>query len=227
MFARIHGKLGTAGLIVAIVALVAALGGTAFAMAGLNSKQKKEVKKIAKQYAGKPGATGPQGPAGANGKDGAPGGQGATGPRGLQGEPGENGEAGACSEANPECLLPVGATETGDWSFYAKNNSGDFAQITFPMRVEPAPTVRWIGPLQASTTECPGTFSSPEATPGNLCIYSIGTLENVKENKPQEVNIGGTGGTWTADPTSGLTMEFQLVSETAEAFGAGSWAVAK
>lgn len=221
MFSRIHRKLGTAGLVVAIVALVVALAGTAFAMSGLNSKQKKEVKKIAKQFAGKRGPTGPQGPVGASGAAGA------TGPRGLQGEPGKNGEAGACSKANPECLLPTGATETGDWAFYAKGNAGDFAQISFPMRVEPAPTIRWIGPLKSSTAECPGTFETPEATPGNLCIYSIGTLENVKENEPKEVNIGGTGGTWTADPTSGLTMEFQLVNEENEAFGAGSWAVAK
>lgn len=223
MFSRIHGKLGTAGLVVSVVALVAALGGAAWAASDnhLSGGEKKEAVKIAKKYAGKRGATGPQGPAGANGKDGAPG---LTGPRGLQGE---SGEAGACSKANPECLLPAGATETGDWSFYAKGNSGDFAQITFPMRVVPAPTIRWIGPLKPSTTECPGTFENPEATPGNLCIYSIGTLENVKENEPQEVNIGGTGGTWTADPTSGLTMEFQLVAEESEAFGAGSWAVAK
>jgi hypothetical protein len=113
MFSRLHSKLGTAGLVVAIIALVAALTGAAFAAGGLTVKEKKQVAKIAKKYAGKPGAQGPVGPAGPKGDVGP------IGPSGSQGEPGAagaDGEDGACSDGQPSCVLPPGATLAGHWS---------------------------------------------------------------------------------------------------------------
>lgn len=220
MLEKLQEKLGTAGLIVAVVALVAALGGAAVAAAPkLSSTQKKEVKKIAKKYAGKPGATGTQGPAGANGKDGAPGAPGATGPRGAQGQPGEDGSDGACSAANPECVLPAGATETGDWAINAKGVYGTFLTISFPMRVEPQPIVEWV-PSGTTTSHCEGTPADPTAAPGFLCVYATGNLTNVKNNEPVD-----TG--YTADKTSGFVYEFELENEEAEAYGSGSWAVTR
>jgi hypothetical protein len=197
MFSRMHEKLGTAGLIVAVVAMVAALGGSAFAaLPGLNSKQKKEVKKIAAKVA-KPGPAGPQGPAGAQG---APGKEGA---RGLAGSNGSDGEDGACSVNQPQCVLPSGATLTGDWAFSSKG-FGAYLEINFPLQVEPAPQYHVIE--GAPTTECPGSAANPEAEPGHLCIYveAIGNAHG-----PESV------GSATADETSGWIGEY----------GYGSWAV--
>lgn len=124
MFSRIHGKLGTAGLIVAVVALVAALSGGAYAASGLNGKEKKEVKKIAqnstkgsiknesKKWSKKfskrfaiPGPAGPQGPQGLPGAVGLPGATGLPGAPGLpgaDGQPGKDGEDGATGPTGPD-----------------------------------------------------------------------------------------------------------------------------
>jgi len=109
MFSRIHSKLGTAGLVVAIVALVAALSGAAVAAVDtLSPQEKKEVKKIAKKLV----QPGPQGPAG---PQGVPGPQGPPGPAGTNGTNGKPGEDGACSNGEPSCVLPPGATLSGHW----------------------------------------------------------------------------------------------------------------
>jgi hypothetical protein len=136
MFARVHNRLGTAGLVVAIVALVAALSGAAFAASSkLSPQEKKEVKKIAKKLV-------QPGPAGAPGANGAPGAKGAPGEKGAKGDPeapGQPGEAGMCSEANPSCSLASGGELTGEWA--ASGGEGDLslAAISFPLRVSPAP----------------------------------------------------------------------------------------
>lgn len=181
MISRIHSKLGTAGLVVAIAALVVALTGVAVAATGLNAKQKKEVKKIAKQLAGKDGAPGPQGP------KGDPGQKGDTGGEGKQGVPGNDGEDGACSEANPVCVLPAEATETGAWAF--GNSPGTGVQqvaVSFNLQLEEAPEVHVIktngeekyfdevaGEFKERTQPlCPGTADEPSAEPGVLCLYT-------------------------------------------------------
>ncbi|MEZ5076445.1 MAG: hypothetical protein R2725_03270 [Solirubrobacterales bacterium] len=118
MFARIHSRLGTVGLIVAIVALVAALSGGAYAAsAGFNPKQKKEIKKIAKQATKNPIKTeskkwskkfaeryaipGPTGPAGATGARGPVGPAGSTGPTGPPGTAGADGATGVTGATGP------------------------------------------------------------------------------------------------------------------------------
>lgn len=146
MLSRVHNKLGTAGLVVAIVALVAAVTGAAFAAGGLTKQQEKQVKKIAKKYAGKdgaPGATGPQGPQGPKGDTGPKGNTGPEGPQGeqgVQGAPGQPGEAGMCSAEEPECSLAPGGLLTGIWGASGGVNDSDLAEISFPVRVSPAPT---------------------------------------------------------------------------------------
>jgi len=164
-FSKVHNKLGTAGLVVAIVALVAALTGVAFAAAGLNSKQKKEVKNIAKQFAGKNGAPGGTGPAGPKGDQGA---KGDTGEKGAKGDTGATGQAGMCSEENPECKLASGATLTGEFGAFTTKtgtlSGSSLASISFPVRVQPAPTALYQGKI--------GPFSvGQKLEDGNASVY--------------------------------------------------------
>jgi Collagen triple helix repeat (20 copies) len=214
MISRIHAKLGTAGFIVAMIALVIALAGTAFAAAGLSSKQKKEVKRIAKQVA-KPGPQGPQGPMGPQGGKGDAGPKGDIGAPGRDGADGRNGEDGACSASVPNCVLPPGATETGQWGTTAIEVE-PILPISFVLRVEPAPTAYEFleGDPSTWTTvqkeRCPGTAAEPKAAPGFLCIY--------KDRGPLTLNLN-----LTVDPSSGWIGEFS--NSGGEAWAVGSWAV--
>jgi hypothetical protein len=183
MISRIHSKLGTAGLVVAIVALVAALTGAAFAAGGgLTSKQKKEVKNIAKQYAGKNGAPGAKGDAGAPGAKGDAGAPGKQGDQGIPGEDGADGEDGACSTANPECILPSGATETGSW---AAGPGGLPTIVALPFNIPLAEAPEAMHFVNSAGEEqkpaslefqtpviCEGSAAAPTAPPGHLCIYA-------------------------------------------------------
>lgn len=191
MLSRIHNKLGTAGLVVAIVALVAALGGAAYAASDnhLSGGEKKEVTKIAKKYAGKPGAkgaTGPAGAAGAKGATGPAGPKGATGPTGKtgatgpKGATGSTGEAGVCSEGNPECVLPKGASLKGTWSA-APFTSLDMSSISFSIPLSEAPTMHYIKEngkeltlegKEVTSEICKGSAAEPSAPAGSLCIYA-------------------------------------------------------
>jgi Collagen triple helix repeat (20 copies) len=156
MLHRFHDRFGTAGVILGVIALILALGGTALAAKGaLTGKQHKEVEKIAKKFAGKPGAPGAAGTNGTNGTNGKDGADGKEGKQGMQGIPGQTGEAGMCSEENPECKLASGATLTGTWSAapggfdietevegtkdLKQIRETDLADISFPLRVSPAP----------------------------------------------------------------------------------------
>ena len=247
MFSRIHDKLGTAGLLIAIVALVAALAGTAIAAVGLNPQQKKEVKKIAKKFAGEQGPPGPAGPAGAKGDTGAPGASGKDGvgviasnvPKGAGDCSGEGGSKfvtggvttfacnGEGAEAEgPQTVLNAGETETGLWSYAAKEVISTFMTISFPLRVEPAPEFNWIGPSKPSTADCPGSYSDPQAAPGELCVYAKEAVSSGEgeDHHPNGLTTGSVGGEWTTDPTSGVVAEFPIESGQ-EGYGFGSWAV--
>jgi len=241
MFSRIHNKLGTAGLVVAIVALVAALTGAAYAASDnhLSGGEKKEVKKIAKKFAGKPGATGPTGPAGpagaagptgpagAEGKPGADGKAGATGPTGPTGKTGATGatgptgltgEAGPCTEANPECVLPSGATLSGHWS-YGELLEVAFAasSISFNVPLEEAPELVYVKEGEEEVEGCPGSVSEPAADPGVLCVYEGFTPINPRGKFSQELTeLLGVN-------TSGTTLIFETGFEPS--LMQGTWAV--
>jgi hypothetical protein len=244
MFSRIHNKLGTAGLVIAIVALVAALAGTAFAaLPGLNAKQKKEVKKIAKKMV-KAGPQGPQGATGAQGTAGATGSNGTNGANGERGERGEAGEAGACSDTDPECVLPPGATLTGTWSFfdrgeqeietevggttnsYAVGIQRTLVDISFPLRVLPAPdkftaSENWVVENEKpSTDQCPGSYQEPEAAPGEVCLYAAEVFQAGVNatHEPEGFEAFET------DRSSGLIFEFALEAGL-KGRGFGTWAV--
>ena len=137
-----------------------------------------------------------------------------------------------CSTTNPECVLPSGATMTGDWSFLTPSAGQEervFASISFPLQAVPAPeyslpgaTVKWIGLApdgEYDRTDCPGTAEDPEALPGFLCIYAAEFYN--AEGFP---TTGSLFGNFTADTNSGLTMVFTLQNSSTEAYGFGSWA---
>jgi Collagen triple helix repeat (20 copies) len=208
MFSRIKDKLGPAGLVVAVVTLVVALGGAALAKGVIITKLSQISPSVQKKLKGKRGAQGPAGPQGAAGPQGP---KGDTGPKGEPGVAGQNGEDGVCSVSIPECKLPPGATQTGDWIF---NSMGFEAtlQISYPLRVVPAPEHVSVLQKEEPTASCPGVG---EAEPGNLCIYyesfSNGT-------KPADFSQ-------SSDPTSGYTAFIPQEEASAETYGLGSWAV--
>jgi len=207
-----HRKFGTAGLIVAVLALVVALTGAAFAAGGgLTGKEKKQVVKIAKKFAGKTGAAGAKGDTGAKGEQGIP---------GAPGKNGIDGEDGACSNAEPTCVLPPDATETGVWSVFAGGETLQFDALSFNLQVPTAPEIHYINVageelfLEGSelkerpSTVCLGDVAEPTAAPGNLCLYADfeGGMKpdlvaftktfTTGANIAFSVNGGGGYGTW-------------------------------
>ncbi len=190
----------------------------------------------AKGDAGAPGANG------ANGKDGAGGAAGAsvtntaiptssatcahlggtefkvgagtptTACNGAKGAPGPT-----CNE-NGECLLPSGATETGNWAVSSIGTVLTFTSISYPLRLSAEPTFHYVDVIEQSNhevLECPGEYADPQAEAGHLCVYE--KLGHGLEF-PGEVAVG-------TDPTSGLTIQFFREHPETEMYAAGSWAV--
>jgi hypothetical protein len=197
MLNRIRDRFGTAGLVVSIMALVLALGGGAFAASGgLNAKQKKQVKAIAKTFAGKPGAAGAVGPAG---PAGAKGDQGLKGDQGFKGDKGDKGDTGDQGTFSTE-PLPPGETLTGYWAGQMDELKEITVAISYPIRIDPAPsselipfgpamtqavvvnpetgeTIDFLNSEAAVDTYCPGSVTDPKARPGTLCIYPGAQIE--------------------------------------------------
>ncbi len=233
MFANMRRQFGTAGLAVAIVALIVALGGGAYAAtqsrathkkksrAALTGKQVREVKKIAKHYAGKPGT---------NGTSGGP------GPEGKQGPKGEPGKPGPLLET-----LPAGKSLQGVWGTSGGTSTTEAtagATISFQFPLESAPAVVYVwadnttvglygfrqsltAPGEALETAaeveafCPGSSSEPEATAGNLCIYTT-IEENGGVLGPSPISFGEISRFGTTLPN---------VVFTSEGWIQGTWAV--
>jgi hypothetical protein len=194
--------------------------------------------------AGAAGPAGPAGPKGETGAAGGPGGPGAPGKSVVlaSGASGctTNGGAGGtsvevegtgtkkfvCNGKNgaiqPGETLPQGATETGFWAFFANTEGNQWAPISF--------TIPLAAPLTEEHTffvtndevenatapsECPGSFVSPEATEGNLCVYT-----------PEFGLLGATFGEIPAGETTSSTAGvFVGFAVTENSFGRGSWAV--
>jgi hypothetical protein len=71
--------------------------------------------------------------------------------------------------------LPRGRTLRGHYDIAGVAAAQAFGRasdsISYGYRLASTPSVQVIRSGQASTTECPGTASSPEATIGHLCVY--------------------------------------------------------
>jgi len=240
MISRIHSKFGPAGLVVAIVALVVALTGAAFAATGLNSKQKKEVKNIAKQFAGKQGPAGPQGAKGDTGAKGDAGAKGDKGDQGIQGIQGKQGNAGApgedgaCTEGNPECVMPSGGTETGAWAI-GPNSDPAIIPVSFSIPLAEAPdAMHYVnaegeekilgdeGIELVTPTNCLGDAEEPTAPAGTVCIYAAAEFHGEEPGLafpgflplPNLINFYSAGANF-----------FFSVSEEEEDKAWGTWAV--
>jgi hypothetical protein len=91
-----------------------------------------------------------------------------VGPRGAQGPAGPAGPVTG--------ILPSKATLRGVYNldFVAANaDQIEGGSFNFPLRLPSVPSVQIVGVGGASTTNCPGTTTNPEAAPGFLCVYKV------------------------------------------------------
>ena len=124
--------------------------------------------------AGAPGPAGPCGPAGSPGPAGPPGAKGETGAAGARGETGPPGPF-------PEGDLPSGKTVRGAYYMAGSATAAgqlidDSADYVFRMPTALQAHVIFFGSTPPAA--CPGSVFSPEAAPGQLCIYEE-TASNV------------------------------------------------
>jgi hypothetical protein len=88
--------------------------------------------------------------------------------------------------------------------------------ISFPLRVTFTPEINYVKIVEAPTANCPGSFEEPKAEPEKLCIY---------QKRQSNAVVPPTEFEGTSDPTSGVTVEFEVGEETEAAEAWGSWAV--
>jgi hypothetical protein len=189
---------------------------------------------------GKAGPAGAPGAAGANGvgTPGAPGAAGANGVSpegvpfavGVSKGPCSTNQGGvefkgvnttfACNGKNGATgfteVLPAGKTEEGTWSVgtsaEASSEFVGFASISFaiPLGVALSEADVHVLGVGGKTTECPGSVAKPQATAGNLCVY---TQEEFGTSFLAAIGLS----------TAGVVLLFGGTALTAYAFGA--WAV--
>jgi hypothetical protein len=177
--------------------------------------------------AGPLGSKGDAGGAGANGANGAPGASGksvALGtPTGSECAPGGitvevegtpsskkkvcNGKEGSPWTAGG--LLPEKATETGTWGTGSSTPAGNKTfPISFTLPLQTAPQPILVGPTEVSKLPgCPGRGGTPtvpgipQAEPGKLCVYIMGSESVVFQANPFK--------TWEFEPA--VFEEWELV----------------
>ncbi len=203
MLNRIREPFGKAGLIVAIIALVFAMLGGAYAASkssgGGKATASAKAKKGPRGPKGPKGDTGPAGPQGAKGDQGPKGDTGANGKDGTNGTNGTNGtdgEAGMCSEEEPECVLPEGATLTGTYSIAFTSNEKGLVSISLPLHTATPPVALYGRSFGAESIgiqlQNPGEgqfASDPEAPNSSISVYgtSSSTVNGVFVELPQAV----------------------------------------
>jgi hypothetical protein len=150
---------------------------------------------------------------GVRGARGLPGAKGATGAQGVQGIQGPAGPFPG--------VLPSGKTIRGQYGIYDRATAAaeyQYEAISFGFTLSAPPTIHYIKTGTAPPAGCPGTVSSPEADPGNLCVYESSFVTNVGTDRNAWVPIGSATGTFGA-----------LVYTSSSAAGAyytfGTWAV--
>jgi len=181
MLSAFRNHFGVPG-VVAVAALVFAMFGGAYAASNPGGSHATSSKAKPKQGPrgprGKTGATGPQGPAGPVGPQGLAGVAGAQGKQGIQGAPGAPGAPG--EPWTPNGTLPSEATETGGWWMGESSDTIGTAAISFPVPlstvdaegiVDTAIHVMVDGDASPPAGCTGGSFSTPKADPGNLCVY--------------------------------------------------------
>ena len=163
--------------VAATLALVFAMSGGALAAKHYLINSTKQINpKVLKKLKGNTGKTGPTGKTGVTGAAGAAGAKGETGPAGPL-----------------VTTLASGKTLRGSYAVTVPT-SGQVARVGVPFEFAlPAkPTVHRIPAGGPATTECPGSVESPQAAPGNLCVYEK-TLTNAKEVEIFDPTTGTPG----------------------------------
>jgi hypothetical protein len=160
-------------MIVACVSLVVSLGGVSYAAGVLpkNSVGRKQLRKGAVQ----PSKLAPRTISLFKGQKGDPGPKGDTGIKGdlgPQGTPGPQGDAGPPGPFPP--VLASGKTMRGAYSAYdsaSGSGAGTRDAISFGFPLPSAPTAHFIPQAGPANPNCPGSWATPEAAPGHLCVY--------------------------------------------------------
>ncbi len=113
-------------------------------------------------------------------------------------------------------MLGSGQTETGILHAIAPQGGGagflgDQISFTFPLTSAPAVNIITSG----TTAQCPGSFSNPTATSGNLCVY-------------QKTLIGGSGALTSEFVTQyGVGIYMPTPAGTSYALFEAVWAVTR
>jgi hypothetical protein len=150
-------------------------------------------------------------------------------------------------EGNIKATLAPGETETGAWGFSEATNVRDGVvpiSFTIPLakelndngetcdKDEPACAFHIINaegeelqsghPPIAKSAACPGSFESPSAEPGNLCVYieydEAINDETVVAEDPESKRGGFIG-------TTGVIVKIRTTSESEGGEAQGDWAV--
>jgi hypothetical protein len=190
-----------------VAALLFALSGGAYAAGRVIIKSKSQISpKVLKEIEkkgprGRAGEKGVPGANGINGKDGTNGINGKDGTNGANGKDGESVNVGTATGA--ECkeggvklsnatgtkhvcngspwtvggTLPVGASETGEWTVTKSAHGLEFetAAISFTIPLENGldeEHAHFILSGETDPTGCKGTVSAPEAESGYLCVFA-------------------------------------------------------
>jgi hypothetical protein len=144
-----------------------------------------------------------------------------AGPRGSEGPKGATGEPGPF----PDGDIPSGKTLRGSFIASGHANAGGehaFDAISFGFTLASKPGTNIIAPEGAATSACPGTLTSPEAAPGQLCLYLD---ENLNASSPTLCEPEGD----FCSPSEGANEQGTVVRSASvaagEFFSWGTWAV--
>jgi hypothetical protein len=215
--------------VVSLMALFVALGGSSYAALRVGSKEirnnsvssvdirdnsvaSRDVRNgslLVRDFKAGQLPAGPQGP------------QGSQGPQGPQGPKGDTGDPGPFPDP-----LPSGKTIRGSWAiggpFTNTTTAGGLAQapISFVFTLASAPTPHYLPSGSASTADCPGSVSDPQASPGHLCIYEGGRFNMGQPSICNPTaNVCGTGVS-----RFGAFLQVSSNSSSLNYFANGTWA---
>jgi hypothetical protein len=151
-------------------------------------------------------------------------------PRGPQGEAGKQGPAGPAGPVGPAGspwtaggTLPSGATLKGTYALIDTATSvsqrfGTGISFAIPLATAPAQHIIRIG--APAPSGCPGSAASPQASPGNLCVYEA---RNTNVSATLENPVNGETGADLSQP-----FGFEVVGRAGAAApieDTGTWAV--
>lgn len=202
-FLKMRTKFGYSHVTIAVAVALTMSGGAYAATKIIITSTKQISPKVLKALKGNVGPAGAVGAAGPGGKEGLPGAEGKQGTQGVQGIQGIEGKEG--KEGSPWTVgsaLPSGKSLKGEWSVVAtaKEATNEFANsVSFALPLASAPATHFIRIGEGENEEeskwapsikqgkCKGSVASPEAAPGNLCVFA-----QEEENSVQELTIGKT-----------------------------------